>query len=79
MPKLREEAQVDLPQADQRYSIFKTEQYPHEVLCGSCNKPVYVDDATFESFSRAVRYDPGNEFLCEECLGEHEETAFAAR
>ena len=78
MPKLREEAQIDVPQAEQRYSTFKNEQYPHEILCGSCSTVIYVDDATYESFHRAVAHDPDNQILCDNCLNEYEEEAHAA-
>jgi uncharacterized protein YlaI len=78
MPKLREEATADTPQIDARYGIYKTEQYPHEVLCGSCSRTLYVDNVTFESFARAVELDPDNQFVCDDCLNEYEDTSHAA-
>ena len=50
-------------------TAFMTERNEHEVRCGLCARPVYVDDETYFKGNEAGEDDP---YRCETCAEEYE-------
>lgn len=55
---------------------FMTERNKHEVLCGVCAKPVYVDEETFCFTREAIESGLDNPFRCEHCAREYDDLVF---
>jgi ferredoxin len=79
MPQIREEADADTTENYNRYTDHKTNRNKFEVLCGTCAKVCYVDEKTHENFVRSMEHNPDNPFLCDACLDEYNDLAYAAR
>ena len=50
-------------------TAFMTERNEHEVRCGLCARPVYVDDETYRKGKEPGQDDP---YRCEICAEEYE-------
>jgi hypothetical protein len=55
---------------------FPTERNTHEVRCGMCAKPVYVDEETYRFVSEAVEAGLNSPFRCEVCAEEYDDLAY---
>lgn len=53
-------------------TAFMTERNEHEVRCGLCARPVYVDDETYRMANESGPDDP---FRCEICAEENVDVA----
>ena len=49
------------------FSEFPTKSCPFEIACGSCHRPLFVDQVTRDQFERALTQDVEGRFLCSEC------------
>ena len=54
---------------------FMTDRNEHEVRCGMCARPGYVDEETFRSVSEAIESGLENPFRCEVCEEEYDDLA----
>jgi hypothetical protein len=57
-------------------TTFMTERNEHEVRCGMCARPVYVDDETFRLGSEAVESGLDNPYRCEICEVEYDDLVY---
>jgi hypothetical protein len=57
-------------------TFFQTERNEHEVRCGMCARPGYVDEETFRSVSEAIESGLDNPFRCEVCEEEYDDLAY---
>lgn len=70
------------PQADPAKQItmgptsFMTERNEHEVRCGMCARPVYVDDQTYRNGSEAIESGLDNPYRCETCAEEYDDLVY---
>ena len=55
---------------------FRTEQNDIEVRCGSCARPVYVDEETYRYGSDEMKLGGDNPFRCENCDEEYDDPAY---
>lgn len=55
---------------------FMTERNEHEVRCGICARPVYVDEEAYITGSDEVEAGLGNPFRCEVCEEEYDDLAY---
>ena len=55
---------------------FMTERNEREVRCGMCARPMYVDEATYESAANAMTSGLDNPFRCEICEEEYDDLAY---
>jgi hypothetical protein len=53
-------------------TTFMTERNEHEVRCGMCARPVYVDDETYRKGNESGEDDP---YRCEICAEEYADVA----
>jgi hypothetical protein len=53
-----------------------TERNGIEVRCGSCARPVYVDDETYRFGSDEIKSGGDNPFRCENCEEEFDDPAY---
>ncbi len=74
--KLRSEADGDLPNQLNDIGSHPTGNNQREIRCGICGSPYFVDDAAFERLETMIKYDADNQFICEECEGENQDSAF---
>jgi hypothetical protein len=75
----REERDADRIENYVKYCDHETDLNRNEIFCATCAKRFYADDAAFEQFSRAVENDLDNPFVCDDCLEENNESAYAER
>ena len=57
-------------------TAFMTERNEHEVRCGMCARPVYVDDETYNFVADAISAGLDNPFLCEVCEEEYDDLVY---
>ena len=55
---------------------FLTERNGIEVRCGTCAKPLYVDEETYQFGSDEIRFGLDNPFRCEVCEEEYDDPAY---
>ena len=55
---------------------FPTERNEHEVRCGMCARPVFVDEETYLFTSDAIKSGLDNPFRCEVCAEEYDDLAY---
>lgn len=55
---------------------FMTERNAHEVRCGMCRRPFYVDDETYRFTSEAIESGLDDPYRCEICAEEYDDLAF---
>lgn len=72
MTQLREEIDADLHPSPVHFADLKSDRHCHALLCGSCGRTVYADDAGHDRYLRKLAYDPDNQFMCNECDDEIE-------
>jgi len=53
-----------------------TEQNEHEVRCGMCARPVFVDDETYRFVSEAIKSGLDDPYRCEVCAEEYDDLAY---
>jgi uncharacterized protein with PIN domain len=74
--KIRSEFDGDFPKKLHQFSSFKTETEPHEIRCSICGKLYFVDREMFNKFAELLKYNLDNQFLCENCERDYQESAF---
>lgn len=74
--RIRSEFDGDFQKKLHQFSSFKTEIQPHEIRCSICGKLYFVDKEAFSKFAELLKYDLDNQFLCEICEREYQESAF---
>jgi hypothetical protein len=52
------------------------EENEHEVRCGMCARPVFVDDETYRFVSEAIESGLDNPYRCEVCAEEYDDLAY---
>jgi len=57
-------------------TAFMTERNEHEVRCGMCARPVYVDEDTYNFVAQAVASGLDYPFRCEICEAEYDDLAY---
>ena len=57
-------------------TCFMTERNEHEVRCGMCSRPMYVDQATYDSAANTMKDGFENPFLCEICENEYDDLTY---
>jgi hypothetical protein len=67
---------VPHPRSTTGPTAFMTERNDHEVRCGMCARPVYVDEETYWFVSDAMKTRLNNPVLCEVCEQEYDELAY---
>ena len=55
---------------------FMTERNQHEVRCGMCARPVYVNDRTYRYVNEGMKSGLDNPFLCENCEEQYDDLAY---
>jgi hypothetical protein len=55
---------------------FMTELNEHEVSCGICARPVYVNEETYRCGSDEIIRGLDNPFRCENCEEDYDELAY---
>ena len=55
---------------------FMTERNDHEVRCGMCRRPFYVDDETYRYASEAIESGLDDPYRCEVCAEEYDDLAY---
>ncbi len=55
---------------------FMTERNQHEVRCGMCRLPFYVDDETYSYASEAIESGLDDPYRCEVCGEEYDDLAY---
>jgi predicted SprT family Zn-dependent metalloprotease len=79
MMRLREEFDADRTETSMQVSGYPTEKARFEVYCDMCGEQFFVDEATSEKISHAIREGFDNPFVCEDCRGEMDELAYSER
>ncbi len=77
MIRIREEFDADLIKTNLP-TEYQTELNHYELLCGVCNKHLFVDEPTIKSYQKALEYNFDNQFTCSECEEEYENLAYEA-
>ena len=57
-------------------TVFKTERNQHEVHCGMCGRPIYIEEETFSFVSDAIKAGLDDPFRCEVCKEEYDDLAY---
>jgi hypothetical protein len=57
-------------------TTFLTERNEHEVRCGMCARPIYVDDETFRMGTDAIESGLDNPYRCEICEAEYDDLVY---
>lgn len=52
---------------------YETEVNRFELPCSICDRTLFVDDATFSAFRRAIEEDLDNRFVCPDCQSDQDE------
>ena len=55
---------------------FMTLRNTHEVRCGMCQRPFYVDEETYAYGQEAIEFGSDDPYRCEICLEEYEDIAY---
>jgi hypothetical protein len=55
---------------------FKSDAYPYEIVCSTCARSLFVDSEVFAGFQRRIESGFENQFVCDDCQEENEESAF---
>lgn len=55
---------------------FMTERNEHEVRCGMCSRPFYVDDETYRYVSEAIESGLDDPYRCKVCAEEYDDLAY---
>jgi hypothetical protein len=57
-------------------TVFKTDRNQREVRCGMCGRIIYVDEATFNFVSDAIKSGFDDPFRCEVCKEEYDDLSY---
>ena len=68
IPRLREEFDADMPPVNRPMSELRTTQNAFELVCSTCGKRLFADNAAYEQITGAMELDPDNQFVCDECV-----------
>jgi hypothetical protein len=55
---------------------FMTERNEHEVRCGMCRRPFYVDDETYRDAGEAIESGLDDPYRCEVCAEEYDDLVY---
>lgn len=79
MVRIREEYDANRAENAMQVSNFPTDVAKFGVYCDMCGEQFFVDEATFENVSHALREGFDNPFVCEDCREELGEAAYFER
>lgn len=77
--KVKEEIDADLMENYVSITDNTTSRNTYKIKCGECNRTLYADKETAETFYRAIRQGWDNPFLCDYCRRDYEELAYESR
>jgi len=78
MTRLREEFDADRAEETAAATRLQDDVNKFELVCSTCGRTVFTDEATHSQAVRAMEIDPDNQFICDDCDEFDEEFAHSA-